>query len=124
MSVEFDGRTQLPDYIWPTNEICEMGGLEEEICECDKQVATALLEFQDENGELQAPNNNFDLLQCERGPGDGDGGDGGVEFCCKRRQGAYQMYNGNRFCCEFENLLPAGSCVVDEGVLLKEKLFV
>ncbi len=24
MSVEFDGRTQLPDYIWPTNEICGM----------------------------------------------------------------------------------------------------
>jgi len=27
MSVEFDGRTQLPEYVWPPNEICEMGGL-------------------------------------------------------------------------------------------------
>ena len=102
-----------------------MGGLEEEICECDKQVATALLEFQDSNGQLQAPNNNFDLSQCFRGPGDGDGGDGDKEeFCCKKRDGAFQMYNGNRFCCEFENLQVAGSCVFDEGVIYRPEFFV
>lgn len=100
-----------------------MSGLEKAICECDKHVATELLKFQDENGNLQATNADFDDSRCVK-TGNGDGNHGRDEFCCRKKNGVFQMYNAERFCCEFESLHLAGSCVFDEGVQYKPELFV
>ena len=100
-----------------------MSGLEKAICECDKHVATELLKFQDEDGNLQATNADFDDSLCVKN-GNGDANYGREEFCCKKKNGVFQMYNAERFCCEFESLHLAGSCVFDEGVQYKPELFV
>ncbi|CBY15121.1 unnamed protein product [Oikopleura dioica] len=123
MSVEFDGRIQIPSYIWPESEICDMSGLEKAICECDKHVATELLNFQDENGNLLATNADFDESKCVKN-GNEDGNHKRDDFCCKKKNGAFQMYNSERFCCEFESLHLAGSCVFEEGIQYKPELFV
>ena len=101
----------------------DMSGLEKAICECDKHVATELLKFQDESGNLLATNADFDDSRCVKN-GNESGNQGRDEFCCKKKNGVFQMYNAERFCCEFESLHLAGSCVFDEGVQFKPELFV